>query len=271
MEIFDQIFNLVVRIIISKHRLISILPKISEILCLEPAVIHTSASTPILIVADLHGDLDALQLVLRKRAKLGCDTMIFLGDYIDRGSSSLDILECLFSMKIREPDKFILLRGNHELIETNWFEQFIKDMEYDEDLYARINRVFDRLPVAAVISNNTFCVHGGIPGPVKLSDITKKDAYPFVWNDPSEENGINQSPRGPGIRTFGEDVFNEFLRINGLERMIRGHLVLVEGYRWWFGGRLLSLFSVPDHCGMGNLGAVGVIKEAGGVEVVTFG
>ncbi len=234
-------------------------------------MIHTSAATPILIVADLHGDLDALQLALRKRTDLGCDTVVFLGDYIDRGPASLDVLELLFLLKIEEPDKIILLRGNHELRETNRFEKFFEDLEYNEDLYARINRVFDRLPVAAVISNHTFCVHGGIPGPVKLSEITKRDAYPFVWNDPSEENGINQSPRGLGMRTFGEDVFEEFLMVNRLERMIRGHMILVDGYQWWFGGRLLSLFSVPDHCGMGNMGAVGVVEEGGDVEVVMFG
>ena len=197
--------------------------------------------------------------------------MVFLGDYIDRGPAPLDVLERLFLMKIKEPDKIILLRGNHELKETNRFEGLFRDLEYNEDLYARINQVFDNMPVAAVISNHTFCVHGGIPGPVKLSEITKKDAYPYVWNDPSKENGINRSVRGLGMRTFGEDVLVKFLQLNGLEQMIRGHSVLEDGYRWWFGGRLLSLFSVPDHCGMGNLGAVGVVEEGGNIEVVTFG
>ena len=260
-----------IQISITSRRLFNILPEISKILYFEPAVIHTAAATPILIVADLHGDLNALQLALRKRTDLGCDTVIFLGDYIDRGPASLDVLERLFLLKIKEPDKIILLRGNHELRETNRFEGLFRDLDHDEDLYARINQVFDNMPVAAVISDKIFCVHGGIPGPVKLSEITKEGVYPFVWNDPSEENGINQSHRGLGMRTFGEDVFKEFLRVNGLERMVRGHMVFEDGYRWWFGGRLLSLFSVPDHCGMGNLGAVGVVEEDGHVEVVTFG
>ena len=262
---------MVILISITNSKLFNILPKISEILYFEPAVIHTAADTPILIVADLHGDLSALQLALRKRTDLGCDTVIFLGDYIDRGPAPLDVLERLFSLKMEEPDKIIFLRGNHELRETNRFEGLFRDLDHDENMYARINQVFDNMPVAAVISNHTFCVHGGIPGPVKLSEITKKDAYSFVWNDPSEENGINQSPRGLGMRTFGEDVFEEFLRVNGLERVVRGHMVLEGGYRWWFGGKLLSLFSVPDHCEMGNLGAVGVVEEGGDVEVVTFG
>ena len=73
------------------------------------------------------------------------------------------------------------------------------------------------------------------------------------------------------MRTFGEDVLVKFLQLNGLDRMIRGHSVLEDGYRCWFGGKLLSLFSIPDHCGMGNLGAVGVVEEGGNIEVVTLG
>ena len=262
---------MVIQISITNRKLFNILPEISEILYFEPAVIYTHASTPILIVADLHGDLNALRIALRKRTDLGCDTVIFLGDYIDRGPALLDVLERLFSLKMEEPDKIIILRGNHELRETNRFEGLFRDLDFDEDMYTRINQVFDNMPVAAVISNHTLCVYGGIPGYVTLSEITKEEVYPYVWNDPSEENGINQSPRGLGMRTFGEDVFDEFLRINGLERMVRGHLVLEDGYRWWFGGKLLSLFSVPNHCGMGNGAAAGVVEEGGDVEVVTFG
>jgi serine/threonine-protein phosphatase PP1 catalytic subunit len=63
------------------------------------------------------------------------------------------------------------------------------------------------MSIAAVISNRIFCVHGGISGPVKLLEITKEDAYPFVWNDSSEMDGIGKSPRGLGMRTFGEEPF----------------------------------------------------------------
>ena len=117
------------------------------------------------------------------------------------------------------------------------------------------------MPAAAVISDKIFCVHGGIPGSVRLSDIAKSGVYPYVWNDPSEENGINRSSRGLGMRTFGEDVLVKFLQLNGLEQMIRGHSVVEDGYRWWFGGKLLSLFSAFDHGGMGNGAAVAVVEE----------
>jgi len=249
----------VIRIPINDHNLFNILPKISEVFNSEDAVIHTNA-TKILIVADLHGDLTALYSALRIRSDLGCDTVIFLGDYIDRGPSSLDVLEKVFSLKIAEPDKIILLRGNHELKETNRFEKLFEDLKYDEDLFARINRVFDKMPVCAVISNKIFCVHAGIPGPVKLSEITKEDAYPYVWNDPSEIDGIGKSPRGLGMRTFGEDVFDEFLQVNGLERMVRGHSVVEGGFKWWFGERLLSLWSAVAVVGKDNLEIVEMIN-----------
>ena len=247
----------VIQIPITDRELFKILPEVANIFASEDAVIHTDA-TPILIVADLHGDLNALQTALRKRSDLGCDTVIFLGDYIDRGPASLDVLEWLFSLKIKEPDKIILLRGNHELKETNRFEKLFEDLEYDEDLFASINNVFDKMPVAAVISNKIFCVHGGISGPVKISEITKENAYPYVWNDPSEMDGINQSSRGLGVRTFGEDVFEDFLQVNGLERMVRGHSVVEGGFKWWFGDRLLSLFSAVGYCGRGMWGRLGL-------------
>ena len=204
--------------------------------------------------------MKALWSALRKRTDLGCDTVIFLGDYIDRGSESLDVLEKVFSLKIAEPDKIILLRGNHELKETNRFEKLFEDLEYDEDLFTSINNVFDEMPVSAVISDKVFCVHAGIPGPVKLSEITKKGAYPFVWNDPSEIDGIGESSRGLGMRTFGEDVFDEFLWVNGLERMVRGHSVVEGGFKWWFGGRLLSIDDAVGVVGKDNLKVVETVN-----------
>jgi serine/threonine-protein phosphatase PP1 catalytic subunit len=151
--------------------------------------------------------------------------VIFLGDYIDRGLSSLDVLEKVFSLKIAEPDNIILLRGNHELKETNRFEKLFKDLEYDEDLFTSINNVFDKMPIAAVISNKIFCVHAGIPGPVKLSEITKDGAYPFVWNDPFEMDGIGESPHGLGMRTFGEDVFDGFFGVGLMGGNMKSFLI----------------------------------------------
>jgi serine/threonine-protein phosphatase PP1 catalytic subunit len=67
--------------------------------------------------------------------------------------------------------------------------------------------------------------------------------------------------------TFSEDVFEEFLRVNGLEMMVRGYSVVEGGFKWWFGERLLSLYSAVGYCGGEDVGAVGVVKDG---ELFTF-
>jgi serine/threonine-protein phosphatase PP1 catalytic subunit len=69
---------------------------------------------------------------------------------------------------------------------------------------------------------------------------------------------------------FGPDVCEEFFRINGLEKVVRAHWALETGYKWWFDGKLLSLFSIPDYCGRKGMGAF-ALMEKGQIEIFVFG
>ena len=44
---------------------------------------------------------------------------LFLGDYIDRGSHSLETICLLMALKIKFPERIHLIRGNHEDKHTN--------------------------------------------------------------------------------------------------------------------------------------------------------
>src|SRR5262245_18138820 len=87
-----------------------------------------------IVVGDVHGDLGALDHLLPRLPALDArDTMVFLGDYVDRGPDSRGVIERVQSLAARGPMKVVTLRGNHE---DKWIEC------YDEpDLAFLIPRV----------------------------------------------------------------------------------------------------------------------------------
>ncbi|WP_094228201.1 metallophosphoesterase [Methanolobus psychrotolerans] len=235
----------------------------------EPAVVRVDHD-PVIIVGDLHGNLEALEFILETGASLDCSAFVFLGDYVDRGKHSIEVLCRLFKLKVDRPGNIVLLRGNHETAEINEVYGFYEDLGRDDEVFSQVNETFDRMPIAAVVNHSMFCVHGGIGEPISLDMITKDDRFDYLWNDPCEDNGLRSSFQRWGTREFGSDICEEFLRMNNLERIVRAHSALDDGYRWWFGGKLLSIFSVPEYLGPESRGAFGLLKN-GLLEIFVFG
>ncbi len=207
---------------------------------------------------------------MERAETLDCGRFVFLGDYVDRGEHSIEVLCRLFQLKIDHPENIVLLRGNHETSEINICYGFYHDLDRDEELFTLVNRTFDRMPVAAVVNGSVFCAHGGIGDPVSLDLIEKEDCFAYLWNDPCDDPGLAISAQRGGTEMFGPDVCEEFLRINGLEKIVRAHSTLETGYKWWFDGKLLSMFSIPDYCGMKGKGAF-ALMEKGNIEIFAFG
>lgn len=67
------------------------------------------------MIGDIHGDLAALDRVLARLPALGAeDTLVFLGDYVDRGPDARGVVERVRAIVAAGPQKTITLRGNHE-------------------------------------------------------------------------------------------------------------------------------------------------------------
>jgi serine/threonine protein phosphatase 1 len=77
---------------------------------------------------DIHGDLAAVLRIEEQLPELDeGDTLVFLGDYVDRGPSSAQVIEHIRTLPLRTPAKVIALRGNHEdawlrVIDEGWPE-----------------------------------------------------------------------------------------------------------------------------------------------------
>jgi diadenosine tetraphosphatase ApaH/serine/threonine PP2A family protein phosphatase len=254
--------------IVAKEELTLLLPKIDRIFESEPAVFRIDAE-PIILIGDIHGNLQALEFVIGIREKMNCKNILFLGDYVDRGSQGIEVLLRLFRLKLEDPKHVFLLRGNHESVEMNLYYGFFEEIGSDQGFLTKISRTYDRMPIAAVLSGHTFCVHGGINGAGSIDTIRKEESFPYLWNDPSRRSGLSASSRGSTVKEFGPDIVDGFLETNNLKRIIRGHAALETGYKWWFDGKLLSLFSCPDYVGLGNDAAFALF-EKGELKLFVF-
>ena len=152
----------------------------------------------------------------------------------------------------------------------------------DETMYQLFLEVFNLLPLAAVINDKVFVVHGGL---FQRDDVTlaEVEAIPrgreipdsglmsdMLWSDPQPFPGRSPSKRGVG-QSFGPDVTEKFLTNNGLSLLIRSHEVKDEGYLVEHGGKCVTVFSAPNYCdSMGNKGALVRLGHAAVPEYVQF-
>ena len=236
--------------------------KVKEILIEESNII--SISPPVIICGDLHGQFyDLLELFKKSGGPPPEQKFIFLGDYIDRGSNSVETIELLICLKCLYPDKTILIRGNHESRNISFIYGFYDEINRkygNSQPWKLFNEIFDLMPLCAVIDKTIFCVHGGLSPLITTIDqirlINRKGEIPhegaicdLLWSDPTDENETWVfNSRGAGWM-FGYKVANEFNQINGVELICRAHQLAGEGIKYWFKDKnLVTIWSCPNYC-----------------------
>ncbi|CAF1660615.1 unnamed protein product, partial [Adineta ricciae] len=197
------------------------------------------------ILGDLHGNFRDLICFEKTFWRLGPvltpASILFLGDYVDRGPEGVEVVAYLFAQKLLCPHKVFLLRGNHELRNVQDMFQFHSECrrkfgpDLGEQVWEEINRCFDAMPICkhfetlnssssvfyiptgALVDNRILCVHGGIPSldmkndffklvsqiPCPLRDPENESAlaWELLWNDPLSNEIQDLEPDNNGFIT----------------------------------------------------------------------
>ncbi len=147
---------------LSKNDIVDLIVKTTKILKEEPNVLKLK--DPITIVGDIHGQYYDLLSLLDLGGNFENNQYIFLGDYVDRGSFSIEVLILLFVAKYNYPTNVWLIRGNHECRNLTSYFNFKQECEvkYDSEVYGLFMLAFDSLPLGSLINGKFVCLHGGI-------------------------------------------------------------------------------------------------------------
>ncbi|XP_047307706.1 serine/threonine-protein phosphatase BSL3-like [Impatiens glandulifera] len=244
---------------------------------LEPTVLQLRA--PIKIFGDLHGQFGDLMRIFDEYGSpstagdIAYIDYLFLGDYVDRGQHSLETIALLLALKVEYPRSIHLIRGNHEAADINALFGFriecIERMGERDGIWTwhRINRLFNWLPLSALIEKKIICMHGGIGRSINHVEQIENIQRPItmeagsivlmdlLWSDPTENDsveGLRPNARGPGLVTFGPDRVMEFCNNNDLQLIIRAHECVMDGFERFAQGHLITLFSATNYCGTAN-------------------
>eukprot|EP01063_Lacrimia_lanifica_P011575 TRINITY_DN1831_c0_g3_i1.p1 TRINITY_DN1831_c0_g3~~TRINITY_DN1831_c0_g3_i1.p1 ORF type:complete len:546 (+),score=188.68 TRINITY_DN1831_c0_g3_i1:126-1763(+) len=271
------------------YRARALLEKEDNIVLIDP---------PCTVVGDIHGQFEDLcNHVLASGGDPSSTRYVFLGDFVDRGDSSLLCMCLILLYKLKHPGNVAILRGNHESRITNNLYGFHEECrqkypdatstqssqyngKLDSLVWGLFNHLFDALPLAALIGGKAFGCHGGLsphlPTLDKILTFNRfMDILPqgpmadLTWSDPGTQSGWRLNVRGSG-HAFGEDVTKDFCEANGLDFVCRAHQCVKDGYRVDQENKMVTIFSAPNYCWAQNKGAIMKLDENMNKEFICY-
>lgn len=230
---------------------------VREVLLSQPSLLELSA--PVKIVGDIHGQYNDLIRLFEMCGFPPSSNFLFLGDYVDRGKQSLETILLLFCYKLKYPENFFILRGNHECANVTRVYGF-----YDEckrrcniKVWKTFIDTFNCLPIASIVAEKIFCVHGGLSPSLAHMDDIRQIARPtdvpdygllndLLWSDPADMDQDWESNERGVSYCFGKKVIVDFLARHDFDLVCRAHMVVEDGYEFFNDRLLVTVFSAPN-------------------------
>jgi diadenosine tetraphosphatase ApaH/serine/threonine PP2A family protein phosphatase len=236
--------------------------------------VPVTEDTEIIVVGDLHGCYNNLKAVLwqtnfKAKVNSGHDIyLVFLGDFFDRGTRTIDgIMPLVLQLILEYPDHVLVLRGNHEHLVKNrdgvvvnavrpsdtfdFWKEHLSNRFFEQYML-----FFEQMPVMAFFKSGIIAVHAGIP-PADviqkisvISDInhldeidTKKLLYSVLWTDPGTVEDCPINMKAVFHAPFGKKQFRHFMEKMGASLIIRGHEEVANGCEFTYPDTLITVFS----------------------------
>ena len=251
--------------------------------------LSSQPDTRVVIIGDIHSDFNSLAAILLKLTISEYDyfdkaIFIFLGDYLDRGSTLFEPLMLLKSLKEIMGDRMIILKGNHESVSYDKDKQQITTKvtpnqscvclnEYctkDQEFLRLFASFYNTLPIYIYLKTtekNVLLTHAAIPrdkflDSIHFDDVSGHIAFEsnvpmsdrlkirntilkdMIWGDPSE---YDEKIQTEGRFEFGSKQFERFTKLNHIGLLFRSHEEAAKGYKSFYENRLYTIFSTGNH------------------------
>lgn len=248
---------------ITANEAISFCNKVKPIFQKEKTVLDLAG--PINICGDLHGNLSDLVHCFKLGGTPPQARWLFLGDYVDRGPCSVEVIMLLLALKIQYPSQVYLIRGNHECMELTeifgFSDECLQRFETQgEKVWTAFCDVFEYIPIAAIVANEYLCIHGGISPKLEtvqqIRDLQRPLKVPIsglvadlLWSDPSKDiEEFSRSDRGTTC-IWGLNPIKKFLSANNLKSLIRAHQMVKEGFEFSFSPdtSVITIFTASNY------------------------
>ncbi|KAI5533175.1 phosphoprotein phosphatase protein [Trichomonas vaginalis G3] len=239
--------------VFDEHDIVQLCSEVKDILRIQPAVIQRKPG--VIIVGDLHGNFLNFLQIFAIHGLPPNQNYIFLGNYINYGEFSLEVVIYLFSLYYLFPSNISLLRGSTEFYPSKGPRSLSSNIDTtygpNSILKSVFLETFTYLPIACLIGNSVLCSRSSLVS--RYSNL--QEIFHETLPIPCVVDQSHLFLSGLANVIPSEEVLEEFLATNNLNFLIFGGKNAGDGVENMLDDRCYALASDAHmgYCGIINL------------------